>query len=254
MRSVRAARLARFAMAPLLLVACGGDDDTTAPDGITVVGDTTTTPAPEVETTLTPDTTTGGTGAESSTTEVPTTPAPTPPSTSAPAPTTAPAALYRVVEPPTLRTTDPIDPSWLEDNGETLGTDIADGVYWGVLVGPFEGAGGRGISFDLYQVFVGDDCTARFGTGDDFCLNDYEVLPEPHGEFPAYVDALQYVSVADVVDNSVSYLIDGAELYRMADGRPPSAGAPEYWALAPFPYQVTVRDSTVISLEQVWLP
>jgi hypothetical protein len=242
------------AIAVLALVACGGDDESTAPDGISVAEETSTTSLP-TETTLAPGTTTAATVDESPTTGTPSTPAPTDAPTTPPAPTTAaPSDLYRVVTPPTPATTDPIDPAWIEDNGETLGTDIADGVYWGTIVGTFEGAEGPGISFELSQVFFGDDCTAQFGTGDDVCLNDYQELPEPRGELPAYVASLQYVTVADVIDNEISYLIDGAELYRMASGRPPSAGAPEYWALAPFPYLVTVRDGTVISVEQVWLP
>lgn len=248
------ARFAPIALAALLIAGCGGDDDGTAPEGISVVDQTTTT-ATSAASTLAPAITTAATSAEGPTTEAPTTPAPTAAPTSPPDPTTtAPSGLYRVVTPPTPATTDPIDAAWVEANGETLGTDIADGVYWGVLVGTFEGAGGEGMSFALSQVFFGEDCTAQFGTGDDVCLNDYQELPEPSGEFPAYVDSLQYVTVADVIDNEVSYLIDGAELYRMASGRPPSAGAPEYWALAPFPYQVTVRDGRVIALEQVWLP
>lgn len=240
------------------LAACGGDDQATPPDGISVV-DSTTSLAPPTTTVATSvagegTTTVPATAAPTTTAPATTVPATEPPTTPAPADTAAPSGLYRLVTPPTAATTDPIDPAWVEASGETLGTDVADGVYWGVLVGPFEGAGGSGLSFDLSQVFFGEDCTAQFGTGDDACLNDYGVLETPHGELPAYVDSLQYVSVADVIDNEASYLIDGAELFRMASGNPPSAGAPEYWALAPFPYLVTVRGGTVISLEQVWLP
>ncbi len=223
----------------VVLGACGGDDA----DGPV---------ASEPAATTTESPTTGSPTTErASTTEVS---APT--SDDAPT-TTSRTRLWAEVEPPAFNpqgggSTDPIDPAWLEESGETLGTDVADGVYWAKLVGPLEGVGGRGLSLDLSQAFFGEACYAQFGTGDDACMNDYDVLSDPHGELPAWIDQLQYVTVTNLP--GVSYLIDGEELFALASGEPPSAGAPDGWVLTALPYLATVSGGAVVSLDQVWLP
>ena len=223
----------------VVLGACGGDDadgpEASEPAATTTESPTTGSPTTE----------------RASTTEVS---APT--SDDAPT-TTSRTRLWAEVEPPAFNpqgggSTDPIDPAWLEESGETLGTDVADGVYWAKLVGPLEGVGGRGLSLDLSQAFFGEACYAQFGTGDDACMNDYDVLSDPHGELPAWIDQLQYVTVTNLP--GVSYLIDGEELFALASGEPPSAGAPDGWVLTALPYLATVSGGAVVSLDQVWLP
>ena len=238
---------ALFALA--VLGACGGDDAdgpvTSEPAATTTESPTTESPTTESPTTEPPTT------EPASTTEV------SAPTTDDAPTTTSRTRLWAEVEPPAVNpqgggSTDPIDPAWLEESGETLGTDVADGVYWAKLVGPLEGVGGRGLSLDFSQAFFGEACYEQFGSGDDACMNDYDVLSDPHGEFPAWIDQLQYVTVTNLP--GVSYLIDGEELFALASGEPPSAGAPDGWVLTALPYLATVSGGAVVSLDQVWLP
>lgn len=226
----------------LTVVACS--DDTATPPTLAPLGPGPTAAAPTTTITTTSTTTSG---ASPTTTTAVTTAVTIGPSTSS-----VPAAgLYTPVagpRPPDATTA--IDPRWIEANGETL-AGIADGVYWGTP----EGVGTSSKQFvdlHLVQAFFDEACTARFGTGDDACNNDYGIVESPAGSFPAFVDA-RYVSVVDEATKQ-NYLVDGPELFALVSGRAPAATAPTDFFFVPFPFLVTVKDGTVISLEQVWVP
>ncbi len=142
-----------------------------------------------------------------------------------------------------------IDPAWVEDNGETLGTEVADGRYWATATGVGEGERPF-VSFDLSQALFGPTCTAVLGP--DGCANDYGVVAEPHGELPAFVADLATVTVVD--ERQRNYAIDGTELRRLVAGQPPSAAAPAGYAFVAFPFLVTVDGGRIVKAEQIWVP
>lgn len=229
----------------LVLAACSDDDSAPATLPPLVTSTTTTTVRPSATTTV------------RTTTTPPPRPTTTPASstTTSPAvtssPTSAPARAYAPVPGPTLpEVTTAIDPGWLQADGRTLGR-VADGAYWAEVTGT--GTGPRQfVELRLIQAFFDDACTARFGTGDDACNNDYGILEQPSGLFPAFVDT-PYVTVVDEATKE-SYAVGGAELYSLAAGRAPGSGAPRDFLYVPFPFLVTVEGGAVVRLEQVWVP
>jgi hypothetical protein len=170
-----------------------------------------------------------------------------------PATTAAGASSYRPTSKPNVPTTmtAPIDPAWVEANGETLGTAIADGTYWASATGAGEGTK-QFITFHLVQAFFGATCTAQFADDPDACDNDYGTLESPSGDFPMFIDAAT-VSVADATTQK-SYAVSGDELYRLVGGGVPADDAPAGYSYVGFAYLVTVHGGAIVKASQVWTP
>ena len=159
--------------------------------------------------------------------------------------TTAAAAEYREVTPPTVPSTSASVPA---DNSHP------DGVYYATVTEggdppPASGA----VVFELVQLFVGPDCTAHFGTNaPDLCVNDYGVETDPTSTLEVPL-VRQYVSVADAATQK-SYQVSGPELYGLIHGNDPAAGAPEGYVYSGFGYFLTIAGGKVTRLEQWWTP
>ena len=160
--------------------------------------------------------------------------------------------LYATTAPaPVPQQTSAINPAWVESSGETLGTNVASGVYWatvatvGVGAEPF-------IEFDLAQAFFGDACLAQFGDSPEACVNDVGVLAQPHGLLPAFRSTLQVVTVVGV--DQRNFAITADELIALVSGEPPAAEAPDGYQFAPFPFVVTVTGGAITAARQIWTP
>jgi hypothetical protein len=138
------------------------------------------------------------------------------------------------------------------DRTATLGPEAAqlrpDGEYWADLSGASDGDVPT-LTFLLTQAFFADACVAELGV--DECTNDFGTLDEP--------SVLVTVSAADVgavtvaADNRQNFAVTPAELFILAGGGTPSAGAPEGFAYVPFPFLLSVRDGRIVEAHQIWL-
>lgn len=148
------------------------------------------------------------------------------------------------------------------DNGR-ITVDLPDGYYWGIPVSTFD-EDVRGINFDIRQVFWGEECTKKFGTGDDTCLNDYQVLDTNGSQlYPSYLEDLLYVSLAVYGGESTSTNMAVAPptfWSLLAAGQPVTvtvpSGEPEppNVAIADSPFLLTIVDGAIIAAEGVWIP
>lgn len=161
-------------------------------------------------------------------------------------------ALYTTAAPaPVPAQTRAIDPAWVEGNGETLGTDVASGVYWATVIGVGTGAEPF-VEFDLSQAFFGAACVQQFGGDVDACVNGYGVLPELHGALPALQSQLNFVTV--VGGDQRNFAVTAGELIALVGGDPPAAEAPDDYQYVAFPFIVTVSGGDITSARQIWTP
>ena len=122
----------------------------------------------------------------------------------------------------------------------------------------------RGINFDIRQVFWGEECTKKFGVGDDTCLNDYQVLDTPGPQlYPSFLGDLLFVSLAvygDVYTESNTAVAPSTYWSLLAAGQPVTVtiptGEPDppNVAIADSPFLLTVVGGTVIAAEGIWIP
>lgn len=163
-------------------------------------------------------------------------------------------------------TTMEIQPSWVKDGRITI--NLPDGYYWGIPVSTFD-EDVRGINFDIRQVFWGEDCTKKFGVGDDTCLNDYQVLGTKGSQlYPSFLEDLLFVSLA-VYDDAYStsnnvatnMAVVPATYWSLLDAGQPITvtvpnGDPEppNVAIAESPFLLTIVDGAIIAAEGVWIP
>jgi len=135
--------------------------------------------------------------------------------------------------------TEAIDPATIAGDG-SLTANIADGDYWAEAIAV--GSGRPFIMFDVSQ--------ARFG--DEFGVDGYEVIAEPHGTLQVLWDDLQSVTVVSATKQN--YAVPGAELASLIGGNSPSAGAPADFAYSTFPFLITVRQGRIVDAHQIWVP
>jgi hypothetical protein len=245
MRRSRRALVVCLSAAGLVASAAGCSDSGSSSTTLAPIGPTTTTGA---STTTIVTTTT----ARTSTTVAATTTSAGATTTAATPTTAGGGSTYESVAGPNLPSvTTAIDPSWIDANGETLDR-VADGSYWATADGTAT-APRASITLHLEQAFFHDACIQQFGSGDDACDNDYGLLEQPSGSYPAYVADAEYVTVVDE-QTKQSYLIDSTELFALVNGQAPSSPAPAPFFYVPFPFLVAIRNGAVISLEQVWVP
>jgi hypothetical protein len=159
-----------------------------------------------------------------------------------------------------------IDPKWVKSGRITV--NLPDGYYWGVPVNTFD-EDERGINFDIAQVFWGDACYAKFGVGDDTCLNDYQVVDTAGTQlYPSYLGDLLFVSfavygntfsesnVAVVPPTFWSLLAAGESnaeetvMVTIPNGEPDPPSVP----IANSPFLLTIVDGTIIAAEGIWIP
>lgn len=160
--------------------------------------------------------------------------------------------LYATTAPaPVPQQTNAIDPAWVESSGETLGTNVAAGDYWGTVGGVGVGAEPF-IEFDLSQAFFGEACIEEFGDDPDACVNDIGVKSDPHGLLPAFESTLQVVTVVGI--DQRNFAINAAELIALVSGEQPAAEAPDDYQFAPFPFVVTVSGGAITAVRQIWTP
>lgn len=166
-----------------------------------------------------------------------------------------------VDSPPFPTRTAEILPTWVR-NGR-IETSLPDGYYWGIPINTFD-EDERGINFDIRQVFSGDACLERFGSGDDTCLNDYQVVETSGTQlYPSYLADLLFVSfsiiersdslsgVAVVPSTFWSLLASGEPVsvtVPMNDPEPPSV------AIANSPFLLTIVDGAIIAAQGIWIP
>lgn len=154
-----------------------------------------------------------------------------------------------------------IQSSWVKNGRITA--NLPDGYYWGIPVSTFD-EDVRGINFDIRQVFWGDECTKKFGVGDDTCLNDFQVLATAGTQlYPSYLEDLLYVSLAvyggEGTSNNVA-VVPATYWSLLAAGSPVTVtiptGEPEppNVAIADSPFLLTIVGGTVIAAEGVWIP
>lgn len=154
-----------------------------------------------------------------------------------------------------------IKPAWVGDGRITA--NLPDGYYYGIPVSTFD-EDVRGINFDIRQVFWGEECTKKFGVGDDTCLNDYQVLDTPGPQlYPSFLGDLLFVSLAvygDVYTESNSAVAPSTYWSLLAAGRPVTVtiptGEPDppNAAIADSPFLLTVVGGTIIAAEGIWIP
>ena len=154
-----------------------------------------------------------------------------------------------------------IKPSWVSNGRITK--NLPDGYYFGIPVITFD-EDVRGINFDVRQVFWGDECTKRFGVGDDICLNDYQVLDTAGTQlYPAFLGDLLFISLAvygDVYTESNTAVAPSTYWSLLAAGQPVTVTIPNgepqppEVAIADSPFLLTVVDGTIIAAEGIWIP
>lgn len=147
-------------------------------------------------------------------------------------------------------------------NGRITG-NLPDGYYYGIPVSTFD-EDVRGINFDIRQVFWGDECTKKFGVGDDICLNDYQVLDTTGSQlYPSFLGDLLFVSLAvygDVYSESNTAVAPSTYWSLLAAGQPVTVtiptGEPDppNVAIADSPFLLTVVGGTIIAAEGIWIP
>jgi hypothetical protein len=124
-----------------------------------------------------------------------------------------------------------------------------DGQYWAELTGWSDGDRPF-LIFRVTQALFADTCIAQLGEGE--CPNDYGVIDEPSKLVDVPVAELQSVTV--VSEQQQNFAITGDELSALAGGAEPAAAAPQAFAFVEFPFLLTVRDSTVVEAQQIWVP
>jgi hypothetical protein len=154
-----------------------------------------------------------------------------------------------------------IRPAWVSNGRITA--NLPDGYYYGIPVSTFDEEV-RGINFDVRQAFWGEECTKKFGVGDDACLNDHQVLDTAGSQlYPSFLGDLLFVSLAvygDVYSESNSAVAPSTFWSLLAAGRPVTVtiptGEPDppNVAIADSPYLLTVVGGTVIAAEGIWIP
>lgn len=154
-----------------------------------------------------------------------------------------------------------IKPAWV--NNGRITANLPDGYYYGIPVSTFD-EDVRGINFDIRQVFWGEECTKKFGVGDDTCLNDYQVLDTPGSQlYPGFLGDLLFVSLAvygDVYTESNTAVAPSTYWSLLAAGQPVTVtiptGEPDppNVAIADSPFLLTVVGGTVIAAEGIWIP
>ncbi len=166
-------------------------------------------------------------------------------------PDTAPSVLvepsdpigvdYEVVATPALpATTQPVDTD----------VDAFDGVYFAFLhEGPLPQPS-QSLRFDVVQIFSGQDCLDRFGSGaESVCIPFGIDLDAP----TAQVD-IDVVAVPVTVRNAssdLSYRISGVELRSLFTGNPPAATSPDGFAFSSgFGFLLTYDNGTIVSIDQ----
>lgn len=169
---------------------------------------------------------------------------------------------WTTVDPPTIPgKTNEIKSSWVSNGRITV--NLPDGYYWGIPVSTFDEEE-RGINFDIRQVYWGDECTKKFGSGDDSCLNDYQVVDSNGSQlYPSYLGDLLFVSLAvygDTYSQSNLAVVPATFWSLLAAGQPVMVtvpnGDPEppNVAVADSPFLLTIVDGTIIAAEGVWIP
>ena len=166
-----------------------------------------------------------------------------------------------VDSPPFPTQTAEILPTWVR-NGR-IETSLPDGYYWGVPINTFD-EDERGINFDIRQVFSGDACFARFGSGDDTCLNDYQVVDTSGSQlYPSYLADLLFVSfsVIEKSDSLSSVAVVPSTFWSLlASGEPVSVTVPmndpdpPSVAIANSPFLLTIVDGAIIAAQGIWIP
>lgn len=166
------------------------------------------------------------------------------------------------VDPPKIpNKTAAIDPKWVTNGRITI--NLPDGYYWAVPVSTFD-ENERGINFDIRQVFWGDECVKKFGSGPDSCLNDYQVVQSSGRQlYPAYIGDLLYVSLA-VYENGDDWgnaaVVPSTFWSLLASGQPTSVTIPvsdpdpPNVALSGTPFLLTIVDGSIIAAQGVWVP
>jgi len=169
---------------------------------------------------------------------------------------------WTMVDRPTVpgRTAE-IKPGWVSNGRITA--NLPDGYYYGIPVSTVD-EDVRGINFDIRQVFWGEECTKKFGVGDDTCLNDYQVLDTPGPQlYPGFLGDLLFVSLAvygDVYTESNTAVAPSTFWSLLAAGQPVTVtiptGEPDppNVAIADSPFLLTVVGGTVIAAEGIWIP
>lgn len=166
------------------------------------------------------------------------------------------------VDPPSIPgKTNEIKSSWVSNGRITV--NLPDGYYWGTPVSTFDEEE-RGINFDIRQAYWGDECTKKFGSGDDMCLNDYQVVESAGSQlYPSYLGDLLFVSLAvygDAYSQSNLAVVPATFWSLLAAGQPVMVtvpnGDPEppNVAIANSPFLLTIVDGTIIAAEGVWIP
>ncbi len=150
-------------------------------------------------------------------------------------------ADYEVVATPALpATTQPVDTD----------VDAFDGVYFAFLhEGPLPQPP-QSLRFDVVQIFSGQDCADRFGSGAESVCTPFGIdLDAP----TARVD----IDVADVpitvrdANSDPSYRISGVELRSLFTGNPPAATSPDGFAFSSgFGFLLTYDNGTIVSIDQ----
>lgn len=148
---------------------------------------------------------------------------------------------YDVVATPALpATTRPVD------------TDVEafDGVYFAFLhEGPLPESS-QSLRFDVVQIFSGQDCLDRFGSG-------VEAVCTPFGiDFDAPTAQVD-IDMTDVpvtvrdASSDLSYRIPGVELRSLFTGNPPGPSVPAAFAFSSgFGFLLTYDNGTIVSVEQ----
>ncbi len=123
-----------------------------------------------------------------------------------------------------------------------------DGSYWGELILPGDADRGT-LTFHIVQAFFADTCAEELGI--DQCPNNFGTLDEPSLDVEVALADLAAVTV--VTPERLNFAITADELFSLAGGGKPAAAAPEGFAVAPFPFLLTVRDGTIVEARQIWL-
>ena len=119
-----------------------------------------------------------------------------------------------------------------------LTTVGVDGQYWAELTGWSDGDRPF-LIFRVTQALFADTCIAQLGEGE--CPNELLI----------YVSGLITVAVVWLI---LQTKIDLGPLSALAGGAEPAAAAPQAFAFVEFPFLLTVRDSTVVEAQQIWVP
>ena len=228
--------------AALLLVAaaaCSGKDDASGPD---VAGPSPATDTPAAVVSVASTTTT---------TIVPTTPAPTtappttvPPTTASPTTVAPTTGEYQPATAPVFPTRSSPPPA----------EGLPDGSYYAVINGATAGGPTPRATVTMYQLRTGPEAIAAAQADGHGLDSDLYVPEQPAAQRELELRPDLVISVARPDRPDVSYAVSAAELARLVNGAPPSAGAPDGYRWVPFPFLVTVAGGMPTRLEQLWAP